>query len=96
MSASRAALLFAVVLSLLTAATTTALADPPVPGSVISHADLKSLKPYLPRALWLRRHPFFFEGMQLQVGQAHRDYAPPAAYLDATKRFAGRSRIGRR
>jgi hypothetical protein len=63
-------------------------------GDVITFDKVNSLKPFLPEEFWANRDFFFYEGMQLEIGPAYRDYSPPPVYQEATKRFAGQSRIG--
>jgi hypothetical protein len=63
-------------------------------GDVLGFADVAKLEPFLPPEFWAHRELFFYEGMQLAIGPAHRDYSPAAAYVAATKELAGRARIG--
>jgi hypothetical protein len=63
-------------------------------GEIISFAQVNRLEPFLPPELWPHRDFLFYEGMQLEVGPAFRDYSPPAAYQDATKAHRGEARIG--
>ena len=65
---------------------------PPVaftPGDVIDAGRLDRLRGYLPPEIWEHREFFFFEGMQLKVGPCFRDYAAPAFFKEATRRFRG-------
>lgn len=64
----------------------------PSPGEVISYAELRRLRPFLPREIWRLRDHFFFEGMQLRIAP-RGDYTPAAAYVEATRRFR-ESRVG--
>lgn len=63
-------------------------------GDVISYDQIDKLKPYLPAEFWANRDFFFYEGMQLQIGPAYRDYTPAPEYEAASKQFAGQARIG--
>ena len=46
------------------------------PGDVIGIEGLAKLQPWLPPEFWANRDFFFFEGMELEIGPFHRDYAP--------------------
>jgi len=63
-------------------------------GDVIGLDGLPRLRPYLPTEFWANRDFFFFEGMELEIGPFHRDYAQAEAYRAATERFRGEPRIG--
>ncbi|UCE85793.1 MAG: DUF1329 domain-containing protein [Deltaproteobacteria bacterium] len=63
-------------------------------GDVITYDRLEALRPYLPEEFWANRDFFFYEGMKLEIGPAHRDYTEAAAYTAATERFRGQARIG--
>jgi hypothetical protein len=63
-------------------------------GDVIGLDDVKKLKPYLPPEFWSNRDFFFYEGMQLAIGPAHRDYSGPPAYEDITAEHAAAVRLG--
>ncbi len=77
-----------------TAAGGDAAPAPPREGDRISYDRIDELRPWLPPEFWSHRDFFFYEGMALEIGPAHRDYAPAAAYLDATTRFAHQARLG--
>ena len=63
-------------------------------GDVISLERIDALRPYLPPEFWANRDFFFYEGMRLEIGPFHRDYAPPEVYRAASERFRGQARIG--
>jgi hypothetical protein len=73
-----------------------ALAEEPAfkEGDVLGFADVAKLEPFLPAEFWAHRELFFYEGMQLEIGPPQRDYSPAAAYVAATKEFAGKAKIG--
>ncbi|MEN8181936.1 MAG: DUF1329 domain-containing protein [Myxococcota bacterium] len=64
------------------------------PGDVIAADSVDSIKDYLPPEFWANRDFFFYEGMKLEIGPFFRDYSGPEAYQNATKQFAGQSKIG--
>jgi len=64
----------------------------PAPGEVVTWAELRRLRAYLPRELWRVRDQLFFEGMQLRITE-RTDQSPAAAYREATRRFRD-ARIG--
>jgi hypothetical protein len=63
-------------------------------GDVLGYADVAKLEPFLPPELWGHRELFFYDGMQLEIGPTQRDYSPAAAYVAATKAYAGRAKLG--
>jgi len=63
-------------------------------GDVLGLDAIDRLQPYLPPQFWSNRDFFFFEGMELEIGPFHRDYAQSQSYRDATERFRGQARIG--
>jgi hypothetical protein len=63
-------------------------------GDVITFDKIDSLKHFLPPEFWNYRHFFFYEGMKLEIGPSFRDYSPAEEYQEATKKFAGRPKIG--
>ncbi len=63
-------------------------------GEIIPFEGVTRLKPYLPPEFWPHRDLVFYEGMQLEIGPAFRDYSPPPAYQEATEKYAGQARIG--
>ncbi len=63
-------------------------------GDTITLDRVEELRPYLPPEFWANRDFFFYEGMKLEIGPFHRDYAGPPAWQQATARFAGQARIG--
>ena len=64
------------------------------PGTTVGYAELPEFEPYLPPEIWALRDDFFYEGMQLEVGPCFRDYAPPAFFREATRRFRGQAQLG--
>jgi uncharacterized protein DUF1329 len=63
-------------------------------GDVITFDKIDLIHPYLPAEFWNNREFFFYSGMHMEIGPPYRDYTPAAEYQEATKRFAGKSRIG--
>ncbi|HSJ96988.1 MAG TPA: DUF1329 domain-containing protein [Myxococcota bacterium] len=63
-------------------------------GDVIGVEQVERLRPYLPPEFWEHRDFFFYEGMRLEIGPFHRDYAPPPVWQEASERFRGQARIG--
>jgi hypothetical protein len=63
-------------------------------GDIISMDQVEKLKPFLPEEFWANRDFFFYEGMQLEIGPAHKDYSPFAGYVEATRQNAGKAKIG--
>src|SRR5262245_57831921 len=63
-------------------------------GDIVSLDQVEKLKPFLPEEFWSNRDFFFYEGMQLEIGPSFKDYSPFAGYQEATKKFAGQSKIG--
>lgn len=63
-------------------------------GDVIGYERVEELRSWLPPEFWAHRDFFFFPGMKLHIGPAHRDYTPASVYLDATSRFQGSASIG--
>ncbi len=66
----------------------------PREGDVLTYERLAELKPFLPPEFWANRDFFFYEGMQLEIGPAHRDYTPAPVYVEATKKYAGQVKLG--
>lgn len=66
---------------------------PFAPGDTLSLAQIETLQRFLPRPLWEYRERFFYEGMRLEIGPCHRDYAPPAFFQEATARHAGQATL---
>lgn len=64
-------------------------------GDSIDFGQLQRIQNYLPQPFWDHREYFFFEGMNLEVGEFYRDYGPTEARKEVTKRFKGTARIGR-
>jgi len=63
-------------------------------GDVLGYDDVDKLRPYLPEEFWVNRDFFFFEGMQLEIGPSHHDYAPSKQMKDATDAYHHLARIG--
>jgi len=66
-----------------------AVAVPFKPGDVFEMDHLEVLKRFLPAFMWPYRERFFFAGMRLEIGPCFADYAPPAFFQAATKKFRG-------
>lgn len=64
-------------------------------GDTISFDQIDKLKNYLPEEFWENREYFFYEGMQLSIGPAFREYGASDAFNAASQRFKGQARIGR-
>jgi hypothetical protein len=60
------------------------------PGDVLTYKDIEKLKPWIPREFW---SAIFFPEMEMKIGPT-RDYSPHPAYLEATKKFGGQTKIG--
>jgi hypothetical protein len=73
-------------------------AGPGVPafqeGDLIAFEQVEKLRPYLPPEFWANRDFFFYEGMSLEIGPSHRDYAAPEVYREATRSFQGQAKLG--
>jgi hypothetical protein len=88
------------ILALFFAASAAAQEDvaPGVPtfkeGDIITVDRIDALRPFLPAEFWANRDFFFYEGMQMEIGPAFRDYSPADAYKAATEKFGGQARIG--
>jgi len=63
-------------------------------GDVITYDKIDQLEPYLPPEFWAHRQFFLYEGMRMEIGPAHRDYAPAPEYVKATERFSDQVSIG--
>jgi hypothetical protein len=63
-------------------------------GEVVTYDHIDKIKDYVPPEFWQNREYFFHEGMEIQVG-AIREYGAADAYLAATERFKGQSKIGK-
>ena len=63
-------------------------------GDVISFGQIDKLKDYLPAEFWENREYFFYEGMQIEIGLAYREYGVAKAYAAASQNFKGQPRIG--
>lgn len=66
---------------------------PFAPGEVLSRAQVEQLQRFLPRPLWEYRERFFYEGMRLEIGPCHRDYAPPGFFQEVTARESPKARL---
>ncbi|MFQ5513146.1 MAG: DUF1329 domain-containing protein [Myxococcota bacterium] len=64
-------------------------------GDIVSYDKIDALKNYLPPEFWKHREYFFYEGMEIKIGKIQRNYGEADAYVAATERFKGQSRIGR-
>ena len=63
-------------------------------GDVIGFDQIEKLRDYVPLEFWQNRDFFFYEGMQLEIGPAYRDYSPAPVYKDATDRWAKDVKLG--
>ena len=63
-------------------------------GTLLGHADLARLEPYLPTQYWVQRDVFFPPGMEMEIGPAFRDYSPPPVYQEATQKHAAAVTFG--
>jgi len=66
------------------------LADPPLPGTVINHADVDALAPWIPPGLL---DEFRFPELRVEI-QAPGDYRTHHSYETATEQFHGQATIG--
>ncbi len=64
-------------------------------GDLISFDEIAELEGYLPPEFWQHREYFFYEGMELEIGPAQREYGAADAYVAASERFHGQASIGR-
>ena len=65
-------------------------------GDRIAFENIGALRDYLPPEFWENREYFFYEGMEMEIGPAQREYGIGAdEYVAATERFRGQPRIGR-
>jgi len=64
-------------------------------GQPLSLGDVLQLEKLFPPEIWKNREVFFFEGMRMEIGWCHRDYAPMAAYQAATERNASAVKLGK-
>ena len=64
-------------------------------GDVLQFDDVEKLEHFIPAPFWENREFFFFEGMNLKVGEFHKDYSASADRLKATEDYKGQARIGR-
>jgi hypothetical protein len=62
-------------------------------GDTITFDQLEKLKDFLPAQFWENREFFFYEGMQLEVGPALRDYSEAEPFKAASEKFKGQSKI---
>ncbi len=63
-------------------------------GAKVDRAGTKQLKPWLPKEFWAHRDIYFYDGMEMTIGPARRDYSPAEVYQAATRANAGKARIG--
>src|SRR5262245_16747213 len=63
-------------------------------GDTITFDKVESLKAFLPPEFWANRDFFFYEGMQLRIGPAHRDYSQAPEYLAMTEKYKGQAKVG--
>jgi hypothetical protein len=93
MKASARALL---LLLLATAAGSAARAEefPFAPGQKLDRAASDRLKPWLPAPFWAHRNVYFYDGMEMEIGPAERDYSAAAVYRELTEKNRGKTRIG--
>ena len=69
---------------------------PPFPffeGQTFEMSQIEALREYLPPFIWEYREKFFFEGMQLVIGNCFNDYSPPFFYRAATAAHAGEPKL---
>jgi hypothetical protein len=92
---SSAAFLFTATLPTANAAEDSGVAGPTFKtGDVVAFDKIEELKPFLPKEVWANRDFFFYEGMQMEIGPFHADYAAAPPYLAATQSFAGQAKLG--
>ncbi len=73
-----------------------ALPGPPFkPGDVITFDKLDALKNYIPEPFWEFRDMFFFEGMQLEIGEFYKDYPVSEGRVAANAKYRGQPQLGR-
>ena len=64
-------------------------------GDVIGFDKLELLKNYIPEPFWDNREFFFFEGMELKIGEFYKEYPISEGRKTANKKFGGQARLGR-
>jgi hypothetical protein len=65
------------------------------PGQSVGAGDLLRIRDLLPPELWRFRDTFFYEGMRLEIGPCFRRYPTGKWFEEATRKFAGHSRLDR-
>lgn len=65
------------------------------PGETIEFGQLEKLRDYIPEPFWENREFFFFEGMNLEIGEFYKDYPVSKERLEANEKFKDTARIGR-
>ncbi len=63
-------------------------------GRILSVEDTERLRPWLPPEFWAMRRFFFYDGMEMEIGPAHRDYSAPPVFQAATERHRGAAQLG--
>ena len=63
-------------------------------GDRLDRAASERLKPWLPASFWSHRSIYFYDGMEMEIGPAQRDYSPAAAYHALSEANRGKARIG--
>ena len=63
-------------------------------GTVLTHADVSRLEPFLPSQFWQHRDTFLPPGLRMEIGPAFRDYGPPPVYRAATEANRGKATLG--
>jgi hypothetical protein len=63
-------------------------------GDVVTYDDVDKLKDFLPPDFWENREYFFYEGMEIQVGDP-REYGLADAFVAATEKFKGQATVGK-
>jgi len=67
----------------------------PLPaGTLVTQAEVGQLEPWLPSQFWSQRDVFLPPGMEMEIGPAFRDYAPPAVYRKASEQHRGSASLG--
>jgi hypothetical protein len=63
-------------------------------GDVIDYSKIGVIRDYLPAPFWKNREFFFFEGMQMEIGEFYADYSPSAERKALTAQYGGQAQIG--
>ncbi len=63
------------------------------PGDRVPVERLELLRPFLAKDVWSVRTQLFAPGTHIEIGPCFRRYPPPAHFVEATARYAGRAKV---